>query len=108
MTVADLDHGGGWRWWWPSSSCSDGSGNDGNSGGSGIDSDGNDNEDGNWQLFFFPLLTTVGPSEGTITYVVHSYNTAMRTQLLLPSHFAPVGNIIAIDNINHPDGSVIT
>jgi hypothetical protein len=30
------------------------------------------------------------------------------TQSLLWSLFVPVGNIIAIDNINHPDGSIIT
>ncbi len=39
----------------------------------GSDSNGNDDDIGNnWQLFFLPLLTTVGPSEGTIAHVVHS------------------------------------
>ena len=57
---------------------SDGSGDNGDNGGSGGDKDNggnsndNDYDNSNSQLFFLPLLTTVGPSEGTIAHVVHS------------------------------------
>ena len=86
---------------------SNSSSNDDNNGGSGGDINGNDNDDdGNWQLFFLPLLTTVGPSEGTIAHVIHSYNTVM-TQSSLPSLFEIVRTIIAFEDIDHPNGGII-
>ena len=55
-----------------------GSGDDGYN---GINSSGKDNGSNSngidintnyWQLFFLPVLPTVGPSEGTIAHVIHS------------------------------------
>ena len=95
-----------------SDSNSTGSSNDNNKSGSGSgknnggDSDGNDNGNNNWQLFFLPLLRTVGPLEGTIAQVVHSYSMVM-TQSLLLSLFVPIGTIIAFDDVNHPNDGII-
>ena len=55
-----------------------GSSDDGDNGGSGGGKDNGGNSDCDdvfnffWQLLFLPLLTTVGPSEGTIAHIVHS------------------------------------